>query len=411
MRLRVDAGGNGSGQGTHVSVFLHLMKGPYDDELRHWPLIGMFKVELLDQLNAGKYTLFIPFDSDNLSGFTDRVIESPWKANISHENILHSNYLKNDSLYFMISYKSFSASKQNDEQVAPVVFKMNNFTENMKSKQVWFSDPFYAFWRGNKMVFSIFNAVGNTDTSLFFILISLNGSYDDELKQSGHWPIRGMFKVELLDQLYDGKYTLFIPFDSVANEREWKVGSISRNVILDSNYLKHDNLFFMITYQSFSASQQNNEHLAPVTFRMNNFTEKMKNKLEWYSDPFFAFWRGYKMCLNVVASGYGKGKGTHVSIYLYLMEGPYDDKLEQSGLWPVRGTFKIELLDQLNDENHAHYITFDGISSDHSDRVKKQGRASSGRGKQQFKSHNTILGSNYLKHDSLYLMISYQNNT
>ena len=30
-------------------------------------------------------------------------------------------------------------------------------------------------------------------------------------------------------------------------------------------------------------------HVAPVTFRMNNFTEKMKGKQVWYSDPFFLF--------------------------------------------------------------------------------------------------------------------------
>ena len=43
------------------------------------------------------------------------------------------------------------------------------------------------------------------------------------------------------------------------------------------------------------------------------------------------------MCLKVYANGVGSGEGTHVSLYLYLMKGPYDDKLEQSGHWPLRG--------------------------------------------------------------------------
>ena len=34
------------------------------------------------------------------------------------------------------------------------------------------------------------------------------------------------------------------------------------------------------------------------------------------------------------------------------MKGPHDDKLEQSGHWPLRGTFTIELLNQLNDSDH-----------------------------------------------------------
>jgi len=37
----------------------------------------------------------------------------------------------------------------------------------------------------------------------------------------------------------------------------------------------------------------------------------------------------------------------HVSVYLFLMKGPFDDKLEESGQWPLSGTFKAELLDQL----------------------------------------------------------------
>ena len=45
------------------------------------------------------------------------------------------------------------------------------------------------------------------------------------------------------------------------------------------------------------------------------------------------------MCLIVDAAGYGDGEGTHVSVFLYLLKGPHDDKLEQSGHWPLRGTF------------------------------------------------------------------------
>jgi len=114
----------------------------------------------------------------------------------------------------------------------------------------------------------------------------------------------------------------------------------------------------MISYQSFSASRQNDEHVAPVTFKMSNFTEKMKNRLEWWSDPFFAFWRGYKMYLWVGAGGNGEFKGTHVSIFLYLMKGPYDDELEQLGHWPLRGMFKVELLDQVNDGKYTMYSLF-----------------------------------------------------
>jgi len=305
------------------------------------------------------------------------------------------------------------------EHVAPVIFKMNNFTEKMKNKQAWYSNPFFAFWRGYKMCLKIWaNGIGygeGTHVSVF--LYCMNSPYDDELEQSGHWPLRGMFKVELLNQLND-KYTIFRAFDcddkSDCINRVIKgnkvpagfVGDISHTHILHNNYLKpNDSLYFMISYQSFNASQ-----VAPVNFTMNNFTEKMTNKDSWYSDPFFAFWKGYKMGLKVYAGGNGVGIGTHVSVFLYLMKGPYDDLLEQSGHWPLKGTFKIELLNHLNHENQIHYIRFDGGSSKHADRVKGRGRGTSGYGEPQFISHKTILDSDYLKYDSLFFTISYQEN-
>ena len=158
-------------------------------------------------------------------------------------------------------------------------------------------------------------------------------------------------------------------------------------------------------YLQSGTKRTTHEHITPVTFKMNNFTVKMKNRQLWYSDPFFAFWRGYKMCLNVDAGGHGDGDGTHVSVFLYLLKGPYDDRLEQSGDWPLRGRFKIKLLDQINDNNYANDITFDG----NRDRVKEPD-ISTGYGKTQFMSHKTILHSNYLQHDSLYFMISYSPN-
>jgi len=417
---------------SRIAVFLYLMKGPYDDELEqsgHWPLRGMFKVELLDQVNDGKYTIFKVFDSTVPKDYTNRVIEgdiasSGWGTyilNMPHDNI---NYLKDDSLYFMISYQSFNESHQNNVYVAPVTFKISRFTEKMKNRLEWYSDPFFAFWRGYKMCLYV-NAGGVGDvegTHISVYLYLMKGPYDDELEQSGHWPLRGMFKVELLDQVNDGKYTIFKVFDSNDPLNNYNriteedmvlisVIRVSHEYILHSNYLKpHDSLFFMISYQSFSASQQNDEHVAPVIFKISNFTEKFKNKQEWYSEPFFAFWRGYKMCLKVDAAGFGDGEGTHVSVYLYLMNGPYDDELEQSGHWPLRATFKIELLDQLYNDNHTHYTTFDGVSSKHTDRVKEQGKAPTGLGIPQFISHKTILDSNYLKNDSFYFMISYQNH-
>ena len=48
--------------------------------------------------------------------------------------------------------------------------------------------------------------------------------------------------------------------------------------------------------------------------------------------------KGYKMCLSVYANGSGEGEGIHMSVYLCIMKGPYDDQL----LWPFEGKFEIK---------------------------------------------------------------------
>jgi len=148
----------------------------------------------------------------------------------------------------------------------------------------------------------------------------------------------------------------------------------------------------------------------------------MSNKISWKSDPFFTFWKEYKMCLRVDATGHGSAGADHVSVSLVLMPGPYDDKLRKSGYWPLRGTFKIELLDQLDNNNHTHYIPFESNNIPFDSNVPFDSRdihyyanipmkvnvPFSRWGNPQFISHKTILAGNYLKDDSVYFMISYQ---
>ena len=83
-------------------------------------------------------------------------------------------------------------------------------------------------------------------------------------------------------------------------------------------------------------------------FKMPSFKEKKENNIEFFSDPFYTDPRGYKMLINIDANGYRDNKGTHVSVWVYLMRGEYDDQLE----FPFKGTIKFELLNQLEDKNH-----------------------------------------------------------
>ena len=48
MCVRVDANGHGQGKHTHTSIYIHLMKGEFDDQLK-WPFRGEVTVKLVNQ--------------------------------------------------------------------------------------------------------------------------------------------------------------------------------------------------------------------------------------------------------------------------------------------------------------------------------------------------------------------------
>ena len=62
----VRAGGQSKGHGSHVSVFVHLMRGESDDFLV-WPFYGNVVVELQNQRKGGRHLRkTIPFDNSNV---------------------------------------------------------------------------------------------------------------------------------------------------------------------------------------------------------------------------------------------------------------------------------------------------------------------------------------------------------
>ena len=60
--------------------------------------------------------------------------------------------------------------------------------------------------------------------------------------------------------------------------------------------------------------------ITPPEMIMSNFDTDSQI---WQSPPFYTHVGGYKMCLVVDANGRDSGKGTHVSISLYMMKGEF----------------------------------------------------------------------------------------
>ena len=107
------------------------------------------------------------------------------------------------------------------------------------------------------------------------------------------------------------------------------------------------------------------------------------------------------------ANGRGCSKGTHVSCYVCLMPGEYDDILE----WPFQGEVTVELLNQLEDKNHYKCVTpFNDKTPDKCKNRKKK-EDNDGLGYHQFIPHtdldlNSSTNTQYLMNDTLYFRVS-----
>ena len=61
-----------------------------------------------------------------------------------------------------------------------------------------------------------------------------------------------------------------------------------------------------------------------------------------YSLPFYTHRYGYRMCLRLYPFGDGAGTGTHLSLFIVVMKGDFDEILE----WPFKHKMTFQLLNQ-----------------------------------------------------------------
>lgn len=126
----------------------------------------------------------------------------------------------------------------------------------------------------------------------------------------------------------------------------------------------------------------------PITFTINKFDQLRQSGKWWYSRPFYSHVGGYKLGMFVFCNGVLDGKGSHLSVFLYIVRGEYDDDLD----WPFLGNVTIHLLNQRGDRQHYQKVirftedTPPGVCN----RVIDKEMAKEGNGPTQFIAHGDL---------------------
>ena len=183
-------------------------------------------------------------------------------------------------------------------------------------------------------------------------------------------------------------------------ELQQNMKKVNQRVVKENQELRQK-MAGLLYKQHFMEQQLANPPVFPVDYYV-------KQADEVFSLPsFYTHANGYQMRLCVYPNGVGDGKGTHVSIFAFMMQGPFDDYLK----WPFRGEITIQIVNQVGDHDHVEDVICysDKTPGDSAGRVtnKERGR---GWGNSLFLAHdklqyNAEKETQYLMDDNLHICV------
>ena len=93
-------------------------------------------------------------------------------------------------------------------------------------------------------------------------------------------------------------------------------------------------------------------------WRIENFSYRRRQAIDntvpaIHSPPFYTSLYGYKMCLRMNLNGVDSGFGHHLSLFVHMMRGDWDDILE----WPFTGRITLAILDQSENVEYRRPIS------------------------------------------------------
>ncbi|KAG7266434.1 hypothetical protein CRUP_030657 [Coryphaenoides rupestris] len=137
---------------------------------------------------------------------------------------------------------------------------------------------------------------------------------------------------------------------------------------------------------------------------------KLRNNHEFFSPPFYTHRYGYKLQVSAFLNGNGSGEGSHLSIYIRVLPGEYDNLLE----WPFAYKVTFSILDQSDPSlSKPQHITETFNPDPNWKNFQKPCSARNsldestlGFGYPKFISHEEIKKRNYVRDNSIFLKAS-----
>ena len=213
-------------------------------------------------------------------------------------------------------------------------------------------------------------------------------SENDELKKS----------VETVNEKYSSLVILQTTESKKTDKTNIKLQELVQVTKKEMGALKEE-----VQKQKLEMQQLVNHPGFPVDYHVKQADEKV------YLPAFYTHTQchGYRMCVGVYPNGYRRGEGTHVSIFTYMMQGPFDDYLK----WPFRREITIQIVNQVGDHDHVEIIIpyTDQTSDNVAGRVTGNERGG-GWGFDQVLSHdklqyNAERQTQYLKDNTLHIRV------
>ena len=103
--IKLYANGKSKGKGTHVSLYVPILKGDYDAKLK-WPFTGKYTFTLLNQLEDKNHhtdSVSITVDDNALVGAEWGTSKFIRHSALAYDLVKNTQYLKDDTLYFRVT--------------------------------------------------------------------------------------------------------------------------------------------------------------------------------------------------------------------------------------------------------------------------------------------------------------------